>query len=83
MDADAFAARSGEVLANAGEDDSECKMTMIRLGQMHELLQRLDPDSAHRMHVAMGALLRETSVGGELVGEITASACDDDFKSGD
>ncbi|MBT5672888.1 MAG: EAL domain-containing protein [Rhodospirillales bacterium] len=70
MDADAFAARSGEVLANVGEDDTECKMTMIRLGQMHELLQRLDPDSAHRMHVAMGALLHETSVGGELVGEI-------------
>lgn len=67
-----FAARTGEVLAGLGSREEECKLTMIRLGQMQDVLRRLDPESAYHMNAAVSTLLRNTSIGGELAGEIDA-----------
>jgi EAL domain-containing protein (putative c-di-GMP-specific phosphodiesterase class I) len=67
--ASAFAALAGEKLAELG-GDSECKLTLLNLGEIEALRSRLDVENSKELSVAIGGALRASAIGGELAGEI-------------
>ncbi len=65
----AFADMAGDKLAElAGGED--CELTMLRLGDMAPLRERLDAEKRRGLSAAIGGVLRASSIGGELAGEI-------------
>ena len=68
-DARAFASLTGERLADL-VSDGESKLTMLRLGELEQLRQRLDAEHRREMAAAIGGALRASAIGGDLAGEI-------------
>lgn len=64
-----FAEMAGARLAQLSAD-ADCKLTMLRLGDIEALRGRLDVEKRGALAVAIGGVLRASAVGGELAGEI-------------
>jgi EAL domain-containing protein (putative c-di-GMP-specific phosphodiesterase class I) len=71
-DARSFARLAGEKLKEIVYDDAECELTMMQLGGIEDLRERLDNESRKSLNEAIGGTLRAGAVGGELAGEIDA-----------
>lgn len=64
-----FAQLAGQKLAElAGGED--CKLTMLRLGDLDALRGRLDEETRNELEQAIGGALRASALGGELAGEL-------------
>ncbi|MDX1484691.1 MAG: EAL domain-containing protein [Alphaproteobacteria bacterium] len=72
-DARSFARLAGEKLKEMAYEDSECELTMMRLGGIEGLRERLDGEHRKALNEAIGGALRAGAVGGELAGEIDGS----------
>jgi EAL domain-containing protein (putative c-di-GMP-specific phosphodiesterase class I) len=64
-----FATLAGAKLTELG-DDSDCKLTLLNLGEIDALRSRLDVENSKELSVAIGGVLRASAIGGELAGEI-------------
>jgi EAL domain-containing protein (putative c-di-GMP-specific phosphodiesterase class I)/PAS domain-containing protein len=69
-DSRTFAKLAGEKLAELAHEDGECELTMVRLGGIDDLRERLPEDGRKNLNQAIGGALRASAVGGELAGEI-------------
>lgn len=66
---ESFAAVAARAALQAGEDGTECRLTLLDLGEIDALRHRLDARTGAELAEQVGSALREASLDGDLAGK--------------